>query len=93
MERSKTEGESFAQDTIKEMEKPSNPSRTPNKAAQSRMNNTGGGTPGSAGSMKRKAGQAGLASGSPMKKSKGNGRMAMNRGLPSESDEEALGLQ
>lgn len=97
MERQKqSEGENFGQEPGKEPEKPTSSHRTPNKTGQARMNSNNGPTvptPGSAGSMKRKAGQAGLPSASPMKKSKGNGRVAMNRGLPSDSDEETLGLQ
>jgi nuclear transcription factor Y alpha len=77
---------------VKEIDRP-NPAaaRTPNKGSQSRV--ARGNTP-SSGSLKRKAGHAGMTSGSPLKKSKagnGNGRMALAR-MPSESDDDGLGL-
>ncbi|KAL7275445.1 Transcriptional activator [Rhizina undulata] len=78
----------------KEAEKPNNPNRTPNnRGPLTHMGNSGNhgsnnSTP--VGSLKRKAGQAGLTTGSPLKKTKPvNGRMPMTR-MPSESDDDAL---
>ncbi|KAI5796644.1 CCAAT-binding transcription factor (CBF-B/NF-YA) subunit B-domain-containing protein [Geopyxis carbonaria] len=81
-------------DSIKELEKPNNPTRTP-KSTQPRMGasagNGGNITPNSTGSLKRKVGQVGLVSSSPLKKSKvGNGRMPMR--MQSDSDDDALVL-
>jgi hypothetical protein len=88
MERDKRGGENgdggVQQEVIKENEKPSNTARTPNKGPHPRM---GSGNPPSSGSMKRKAGQAGLGTASPLKKSKpGNGRVSMPMSSGSEDD-------
>ncbi|KAF8251445.1 hypothetical protein K440DRAFT_579423, partial [Wilcoxina mikolae CBS 423.85] len=88
MERDKRGGENgdggVQQEVIKENEKPSNTARTPNKGSHPRM---GSGNPPSSGSMKRKAGQAGLGTASPLKKSKpGNGRVSLPMSSGSEDD-------
>jgi nuclear transcription factor Y alpha len=78
MEREKKgdqNGDGVVQQEVREIEKPTNTTRTPNKGSHPRGIG-GGNTPQSGGSMKRKAGQAGLGTASPLKKSKaGNGRV------------------
>ncbi|KAI5857595.1 CCAAT-binding transcription factor (CBF-B/NF-YA) subunit B-domain-containing protein [Tricharina praecox] len=76
-------------DGAKEIEKPNNATRTPNKGTQQQQQQRmATGNPPSSGSLKRKAGQAGLPQSSPLKKSKaGNGRMR----VPTESDDD-LGM-
>jgi nuclear transcription factor Y alpha len=83
-------GDGGENEPVKEIEKPNNATRTPNnKGPQQRMG-AGNGNPPSSGSLKRKAGQAGMGTGSPLKKTKaGNGRQVPVR-LNSESEEDSL---
>ena len=74
---------------VREIEKPNNATRTPNNKGPQARNGVGApGNPPSGGSLKRKAGQAGLSS--PMKKVKQVGGGRIHR-LPSESEDE-IGL-
>ena len=106
MERQKKEREGLVDDGVnnngqipsaakgKEADKPG-ATRTPNRAPHGGVHGSGGAsnTPTTGGSMKRKAGQAGLSSGTPVKKSKpASGRMP-STALSNGSDEDGLGTE
>ncbi|KAA8909022.1 CCAAT-binding transcription factor (CBF-B/NF-YA) subunit B-domain-containing protein [Sphaerosporella brunnea] len=83
--------EGGANEPVKEIEKPSNAIRTPNnKGSQPPRMGTNNGNLPSSGSLKRKAGQAGMGTGSPLKKTKASGGRQAAIRLGSESEDEDL---